>query len=240
MNKMLVYLVGSNESASTWIENVKLVKTMEEAHVVLFTGGYDINPEIYGQPKNSCTSFSNDRDIFEMAEYAKALELKKPMFGICRGLQLLAALSGAKLIQDLNHHYRHAITMYDGTITVTNSVHHQLVYPYDMNEKDYNILGWASGLSTYYSNIRHNDMKITKLDSNGKRVEPEIVYFPKTQCLGIQGHPEWMEETDKIVSICNILLKALVSRKLNYYLQKDYNLKELSILFKNTYETKKV
>ena len=37
--------------------------------------------------------------------------------------------------------------------------------------------------------------------------QPEIVYFPDIKGLGIQPHPEWMDETEKFVEVCNNLVE---------------------------------
>lgn len=68
----------------------------------LFTGGQDINPEIYGeQVETFCGELCNERDFMEKMLFQHVIELDKPTFGICRGLQLFNALLGGTLYQDM-------------------------------------------------------------------------------------------------------------------------------------------
>jgi putative glutamine amidotransferase len=68
----------------------------------LFTGGQDINPEIYGETADDlCGVICNERDEMEQLLFKQVVELDKPAFGICRGLQLFNALLGGTLYQDI-------------------------------------------------------------------------------------------------------------------------------------------
>lgn len=70
----------------------------------ILTGGVDIYPGLYGgemEYDNKPDKFSRSRDKFEEKIYTYSQENKKPLLGICRGLQLVNVLQGGKLIQDL-------------------------------------------------------------------------------------------------------------------------------------------
>lgn len=68
----------------------------------LFTGGHDVNPELYHeQAEKVCGTICADRDILESILFQHAVEWNKPAFGICRGLQIFNVLSGGTLYQDL-------------------------------------------------------------------------------------------------------------------------------------------
>ena len=69
---------------------------------IVFTGGSDIEPGLYGKPelREQCKIDPiRDKNEFEFAK--KADELGLPIFGICRGLQLLNVHYGGTLITDL-------------------------------------------------------------------------------------------------------------------------------------------
>ena len=69
---------------------------------LLFTGGIDINPRYFGQaPDPSSAKPVEPRDSFELRLIKAALQLKKPIFCICRGHQLLNVARGGTLFQDL-------------------------------------------------------------------------------------------------------------------------------------------
>ena len=68
----------------------------------LFTGGPDVSPGLYGQDDmggqiKTCPR----RDEFEVPLLKKAVAAGKPIFGICRGLQLINAVLGGTLYRDL-------------------------------------------------------------------------------------------------------------------------------------------
>ena len=68
----------------------------------LLTGGHDVSPEFYGQPRLPvCAATSPQRDGMEAALLRRAMEADKPVLGICRGLQFINAALGGTLWQDL-------------------------------------------------------------------------------------------------------------------------------------------
>ena len=69
---------------------------------LLLPGGEDVTPNLYGEePRPQVTYMNEDRDRMEMELLALALERHLPVFGICRGMQLVAAALGGALYQDL-------------------------------------------------------------------------------------------------------------------------------------------
>lgn len=69
---------------------------------LIFTGGQDVSPELYGEdPLPACGELCPERDRMERQLLAKAVALDKAVLGICRGLQLMNAALGGTLYQDL-------------------------------------------------------------------------------------------------------------------------------------------
>jgi putative glutamine amidotransferase len=69
---------------------------------LLLTGGTDINPLYYGEtPTSSLGQTEEERDVFELELANLALARDMPIFGICRGMQLLNVAMGGSLHQDL-------------------------------------------------------------------------------------------------------------------------------------------
>ncbi len=122
---------------------------------LLVTGGVDISPHLYGEdPVRGLGPIALARDDFEIALVREALRRRMPVFGICRGHQLVNVALGGSLYQDLGSQYpgaldhsppegqamdemRHSITILpaarrlrlageSGKILV-NSFHHQAV-----------------------------------------------------------------------------------------------------------------
>ncbi|MFR1518909.1 MAG: gamma-glutamyl-gamma-aminobutyrate hydrolase family protein [Clostridia bacterium] len=68
----------------------------------LFTGGIDPDPALYGEETlNDTVQISKCRDTLEFPLFQIALELDKPILGICRGIQVLNVVLGGTLYQDL-------------------------------------------------------------------------------------------------------------------------------------------
>ncbi|MDD4773082.1 MAG: gamma-glutamyl-gamma-aminobutyrate hydrolase family protein [Eubacteriales bacterium] len=105
---------------------------------ILFTGGVDIHPKRYGEEIHpQCGEIDEERDAFELALYAEAIRRGMPVFGICRGAQLVNVGGGGTLLQHIDGHsggvlHKIRITgplrdiMGSDSITV-NSFHHQAV-----------------------------------------------------------------------------------------------------------------
>ena len=69
---------------------------------ILFTGGQDVSPSLYGMEDMTGNVVSSpERDTMEAMLFRLVLETRKPVLGICRGLQLINALLGGTLWQDL-------------------------------------------------------------------------------------------------------------------------------------------
>ncbi len=67
-------------------------------------GGNDIDPGTYGaEPASETTGVREERDRAELALLELAWQTHLPLFGICRGMQLLNVERGGDLIQHLPH-----------------------------------------------------------------------------------------------------------------------------------------
>lgn len=118
----------------------------------LFTGGQDVSPWVYhAEPLEGKTVCCAARDRMETALLKILMEADKPVFGICRGLQLINAALGGSLYQDLPTEYasdvchrqqppydqpQHRVTLIPGTplekllqeeTLEVNSRHHQAI-----------------------------------------------------------------------------------------------------------------
>jgi putative glutamine amidotransferase len=69
---------------------------------VLLPGGVDVDPGTYGEsPLPACGRLDPARDRVELAFARWAIEEGKPLFGLCRGLQIVNVALGGTLYQDI-------------------------------------------------------------------------------------------------------------------------------------------
>lgn len=82
---------------------------------ILFTGGADIHPACYGEePLKEVNGLAPYKDDYELGLFRKAYERRMPIFGICRGSQLINVGLGGTLYQDLNVQVPGAFGHYPG------------------------------------------------------------------------------------------------------------------------------
>lgn len=80
-----------------------LDELLERVDGVLFSGGPDIHPGLYGEELlDCCGALAPERDALEIPLMQKAIAMDKPVFGICRGFQVLNVVTGGTMYQDIN------------------------------------------------------------------------------------------------------------------------------------------
>ncbi|WP_258104347.1 gamma-glutamyl-gamma-aminobutyrate hydrolase family protein [Marinoscillum sp. MHG1-6] len=155
-NDMAVYL--SREGVLPFlipdVEDMLLEKFMAEMDGFVFQGGTDVAPESFGEQPIENGRWKGDpvRDKYELKVMDLAVKSGKPIFAICRGMQLMNVYFGGTLYQDtttqqpgvLEHrnaekydHVSHAIEFtkekilqkiyHNNTAGRVNSVHHQSI-----------------------------------------------------------------------------------------------------------------
>ena len=78
------------------------LKLLSTCDAILFTGGEDVVPSYYGKGSDSTRCKSNPgRDTLEFALIKESRRLKMPVFGVCRGQQILNVALGGTLIIDI-------------------------------------------------------------------------------------------------------------------------------------------
>ena len=83
---------------------------------VLFTGGKDVDPVHYGEPVlNTKVAPEPERDAFELPLARAAVQEDRPLFAICRGMQVLNVALGGSLWQDIPEQLAAALPHYQKT-----------------------------------------------------------------------------------------------------------------------------
>ena len=83
-------------------------ETLEALDGIVFSGGADVDPALYGAEPHAETDVPQARrDMAEMALLSAALERDVPTLAVCRGVQLLNVARGGDLVQHLPERVGH-------------------------------------------------------------------------------------------------------------------------------------
>lgn len=158
----------------------------------LFTGGHDVSPELYGAVNSGLSVCSPERDAMETFLLKAVLKEDKPVLGICRGLQLLNAVLGGTLWQDLpterpseiNHRQGKP---YDKTVHKVKLMS-ALRAPLDKAELRVN--------SRHHQAIQHMSAELIPAAFSPDDLVEAAVMPSKKFVLAVQWHPEYLYEKD--------------------------------------------
>jgi len=182
-----------SEDAGLWVGE-------RDVDLVVFTGGADVDPALYGEHQHFTTYVDAKRDQYEVELFRHALSLGIPMLGICRGAQFLCVMAGGKLVQNMDGHQRdHKIRTRDDRWFMVSSVHHQMQLP----PEDAEVLGWS-------------DPKRASIYEGGigditPDLEFEVVAYQSIRAVGLQYHPEIMDSSSDGFRYCQELAMLLLN-----------------------------
>ena len=164
-------------------------RILQKLDGILFTGGPDIDPVIYGSYDDTGTvDICAKRDAFELPLMRRARELQMPTLCICRGIQILNVALGGTVYEDipaqyptqLNHMQQIPFSEPSHIVTVeSGTVFSELV------DSDHI---WVN--SCHHQAIRRlaDELIVVARSSDGLI---EAVELPGTTfCMGVQWHPE--------------------------------------------------
>lgn len=162
---------------------------------LMVTGGdYDLSPEVYGEEKQPETrTMRNNRTEFEMALIKAALTKNIPILAICAGEQLLTAMHGGKLLQDIKTAYPNALEHEQKHLGIHMS---KTSHPIKITTGSllHNIVGKEEILvnSSHHQAVKSvgPEMIISAIAPDGII---EAVEMPKHNfVLGVEWHPEYL------------------------------------------------
>lgn len=164
-------------------------EVIDRLDAIVFAGGADIAPDIYGEvPHRETTGTRPERDAGEIPLMRAALDRDLPLLGICRGMQLLAVVSGGSLVQHLPELVGH------DDHRPTPGVYGMHEVRLDAGSRIAAILGEDVSVPTYHHQglASAGSLKITGWAHDGT---PEAVEDPERRfTLGVLWHPEAAED----------------------------------------------
>ena len=163
-------------------KQVKDIDSAMQKDILIFSGGEDISPSLYGERDRHCSYVNGYRDAFESAVFFKALNKGIKMLGVCRGHQLINALLGGKLYQD---------------ITIEAKIYHTQQAHIFMPNPEFH---WKNKvLSTIFSSVNSLHHQSVRVPGRGLdvilRATDGIVEATANKSgsiVSFQFHPEWL------------------------------------------------
>ena len=158
----------------------------------LFTGGHDVSPELYGAVNLGLSVCSPERDAMETFLLKAVLKEDKPVLGICRGLQLLNAVLGGTLWQDL-------------PTERPSEINHRQGKPYDKTVHKVKLMSALRAPlekaelrvnSRHHQAIQHMSAELIPAAFSPDNLVEAAVMPSKKFVLAVQWHPEYLYEKD--------------------------------------------
>lgn len=163
----------------------------------LFTGGPDVYPFFFQEETHPhCGNVSLKRDQLELSLLQHILNAKKPILGICRGIQLLNIGLGGTIYQDISSQFPQE-----------NPVAHKQPFAYDLPSHTVEVVSGSRlaelshGARLRVNSMHHQAIRqlapsltATGFAPNGLIECVEMADYP--YFLAVQWHPEYLWQTD--------------------------------------------
>lgn len=180
-----------------------IINTLDSLDGLMLTGGGDINPLWAGEePSPRLHSINRERDEAELLAVRLAYNRQIPMLGICRGIQVLVTALDGEVEQDIAEGMQagrltpggHALLKHSQDADRREPTHTVII------EKDSALYG-IYGTGTLAVNSFHHQsvrkcgarFKVTAVAPDG--VIEAIESSEYKSIMGVQWHPEWLEDS---------------------------------------------
>jgi putative glutamine amidotransferase len=175
---------------------------------LVMAGGADIEPARYGAAHQDGTDKPRvERDASELGLYRAAREANLPVFGICRGLQIMAVAHGGSLHQHLPD-------------VVGNTLHRDAPGTFNNHGATFtpgSLIADLVGVTEVTVNSSHHqavdspgDLTVTGYAEDGTI---EVCEDPSAEfVLGVQWHPEFSNDEQVSENLFRAFVKACANR----------------------------
>jgi putative glutamine amidotransferase len=172
-----------------------IISLIQLCEGLVLSGGGDIDPRRYGvAPRPGLDWVFRERDVAEFTAFELALARQVPVFGICRGVQVMNVGLGGTLFQDIDR---------DRAVSSTT---HQQSGPWGARAHDATVIAGSRlreivGVDSLHINSFHHQsirdvapaLTVTAVAEDGVIEAVEMAGHP--WCVGVQWHPERQEAT---------------------------------------------
>jgi len=190
------------------LENLEKISSLvSKLDGLLLTGGDDVFSESYGEKAiDGKWRIDVQRTHYEIALIKEALKQKKPIYGICRGAQMINVALGGTLYQDIPQQVPHFIQH--------QSLHKPVWHKHPIHIKQDSILYRILGKEEITVNSSHHQA-IKDLASGLRdiaRASDDVIEAVQLDgspfVLGVQWHPEEMQDDSSSQLILEAFLDA--------------------------------
>lgn len=179
---------------------------------IILSGGADVDPFLYGEEGILGQGYSmREIDVYDMELFKVALEEKKPVLGICKGLQIINICFGGTLYQDIPSQRERCIKHTQNTERYQGT--------HRIRIKDDSVLAGILPDGTFVNSWHHQAVKdvsprltVTAVASDG--IVEAAEYMEEDQyVMGVQWHPEMMAScgSEEQLGIFKKLIEQCVS-----------------------------
>jgi len=174
-----------------------VVELIGLADGLVLTGGGDVDPASYGATREDVADDDSEADAFELGLLRAARSARLPTLAICRGAQLLAVAHGGRLTQHAAETDSHR-ALGGQTGEQIRAARHEAALIEGSRLRS------AFGRETIQVNTIHHqqiadpgDLRVTAVAPGGviEGLEPDEDW----PCVGVQWHPEKMDEPEQRV-----------------------------------------
>ncbi len=204
---VLLQKYASELKSMSW-DASNVSKALSSVSAVVFTGGEDISPTLYKNPEpwhgiEAELDYNASRDVSDYLTMKYCVEMKMPVLGLCRGMQMLCVVSGGTVVQDIPSYLEKKGVAYDNTHRLKAEPGQSRDYTshdvkvlshnsilYKLSKTDV-ITGAASKHHQSVSSVDGSNLAVVGVTpTQGTDVIEAVERTDRNFVLGLQYHPE--------------------------------------------------